>query len=184
MCRAFEQFSPAVLSLDNYYLPINEQTKDEQGHVNFDLPTALNREKLHADIQRLKQRKTLVLKEYQFNAQDASGASFLTVKPSPLIFVEGLFVLHYEEIRALLDFSIFMDVDFDIQLQRRLVRDIRNRGCSEESIHYQWNNHVLPSFEQFVLPYRSTADKIVDNTYDFNQTLEQIIHSLNEHIFH
>lgn len=156
IASSFESLNPCVFSMDNYYLPIEMQSIDPQGEVNFDLPTALDREQLTKDLKDLSQGKPIEVKEYHFNAPPDKNV-LITLNPSDLIIVEGLFLFEYTEVHELLDFSIFIDVDQEIQLDRRLYRDQETRGYSRESILYQWHNHVTPCFNNFLLPYRDIA---------------------------
>lgn len=157
LCRQFEHFNPSVFSMDNYYLPIEKQAKDENGVHNFDLPTALNKEKLIADLNKLVEGDSIIVKEYHFNAPPDKNV-LITIDPSRLIIVEGLFLFHFEEVRRLLDYSIFIKVDPKVQLDRRLYRDQETRGYSREDIMYQWENHVKPCYENYLLPYENEAD--------------------------
>jgi uridine kinase len=174
----FGDFKPTVFSMDNYYLPIEEQLIDENGHVNFDLPSALDREKLIADLTALKNGLSIEVKEYHFNAPPGKNV-LITLDPAPIIIVEGLFLFEYDEVKTLLDYSIFMDVDPDVQLDRRLYRDQESRGYSREAILYQWNNHVLPCFEQFLLPYQSEAHFQFNNDHQADQEFERLMQELS-----
>jgi len=108
LCNELKNLRPSVFSMDNYYLPIDKQSIDSKGEVNFDLPTALDRKKLHADLQNLINGNSIEVKEYHFNAPPDKN-TLITIDPSTVIIVEGLFLFHYEEVRNLLNFSIFME---------------------------------------------------------------------------
>lgn len=97
--------SPTVLSMDNYYKPIELQSKDENGEVNFDLPSSLYEDKLVADLIKLMQGESVYLKEYQYNASDEKPKE-ICLEPSKVIIVEGLFTLHYSALSELLNYSI------------------------------------------------------------------------------
>lgn len=160
---SFSEISPSVFSMDNYYLPIEKQEKDQNGIVNFDLPTALDKKRLVEDLQALTSGQPIEVKEYQFNAQGKNV--LITLNPSDIIIVEGLFLFHYEEVKNLLDYSIFVDVDPAVQLDRRLYRDQETRGYSREDIIYQWDNHVLPCFENYLDPYKKEASFLFRNDH-------------------
>lgn len=177
LAHFFGELKPTVFSMDNYYLPIEEQQKDKNGEVNFDLPTALDRQQLIADLQSLKNGESIEVKEYHFNAPPGKSV-LITLDPAPVIIVEGLFLFEYEEVKQLLDFSIFMDVDPDVQLDRRLYRDQESRGYSREAILYQWNNHVLPCFEQYLLPYVDEAHFLFNNDHQADQEFERLMQVL------
>lgn len=150
--------------MDNYYLPLDQQALDAKGIVNFDLPTALDQPKLQKDLQELIAGRPIEVREYFFNVQ-GNKSSLLTIQPSELIIVEGLFTLHYPSVFSALDFSIFVDVDHAIQLDRRIYRDQETRGYKRHEIIYQWENHVLPCYQQYIEPYKNKADFIYFNDH-------------------
>lgn len=177
----FEHLKPTVFSMDNYYLPIEEQLTDENGQVNFDLPTALDKEKLVSDLRRLKSGESIEVKEYHFNAPPGKNV-LITLEASPVIIVEGLFLFYYQEVAELIDFSIFMDVEPQTQLDRRLYRDQETRGYSREAILYQWENHVIPCFEQFLMPYEDQADFHFRNDSQADKEFERLLECLSPKI--
>lgn len=162
LAEQYAQFKPTVFSMDNYYKPVDEQTKDEKGVVNFDLPTALDRETLIRDLRKLTDGESIDVLEYQFNA-GGMNKRLITLHPSDLIIVEGLFLFEYKEVLELLDFSVFVEVDPKIQLDRRIYRDQDSRGYSRTEIIYQWDNHVLPCYRKYLEPYINDADFIYHN---------------------
>jgi uridine kinase len=177
LAEEFKHLDPSVFSMDNYYKPIQLQEKDANGQVNFDLPTALDKEKLIADLKQLISGESIDVVEYQFNSGNHKHV-LITVAPSQLIIVEGIFVFEYAEVAELLDFSVFIDVDLSVQLDRRLYRDQENRGYSRDAILYQWNNHVLPCYFNYILPYEKKADFIFHNDsraeIDYQILVEQL----------
>lgn len=177
LAETLQGASTAVFSMDNYYLPIEQQAKDANGIVNFDLPSALDQRKLIADLQQLVAGNPIEVREYFFNVQ-GNKSVLLTIQPSDLIIVEGLFTLHYPEVFKQLDFSIFVDVDHATQLDRRIYRDQETRGYKRTEIIYQWENHVLPCYEQYIEPYRDAASFIYANDHradaDFLRLSEQL----------
>jgi uridine kinase len=137
----------------------------------------LDKEALVRDLQNLTSGSSIVVKEYHFNAPPDKNV-LVTVDPSRLIIVEGLFLFHFEEVRELIDFSIFIKVDPEIQLDRRLYRDQETRGYSREAILYQWENHVKPCYENYLLPFEEQADFCFRNDAhadeDFQELSQQI----------
>lgn len=169
----YKDLRPSVFSMDNYYRPIEHQFIDENGEVNFDLPTALDVDKLVSDLQRLVNGEEIVVKEYHFNAPPDKHV-LITIKPSDIIIVEGLFLFHYPEVREVLDYSVFIHVDQKIQLDRRLYRDQETRGYSREAILYQWENHVIPCFDNYLLPYRDDADFLFRNDANADSDFDKL----------
>jgi uridine kinase len=164
-----------IVSQDNYYRSIHEQERDASGQPNFDLPTAIQRDRFHDDLCKLLRGETITQKEYTFNHQHRQGR-LLTLVPAKVLIVEGLFLFHYEEIRRLLDLRVFVDAREDICKQRRLQRDLHERGYPPHEVEYQWEQHVMPAYRQFVLPYREEAHLIVTNHTSYDKGLEVLTH--------
>lgn len=175
----FQELRPSVFSMDNYYKPIQLQQQDEKGIVNFDLPTALDREKLVKDFRQLVSGEAIDVVEYQFNVSKNRHV-LITIEPSELIIVEGIFVFEYEEIFKELDYSIFIDVDLQVQLDRRLYRDQENRGYSREDVLYQWNHHVKPCYAKYIAPHQQKADFIFHNDSRADHDYELLLKNLKE----
>jgi len=169
--------SVSIISQDNYYLPKESQVVDEQGEINFDLPTSINRQEFFEDLKKLISGETIERKEYGFNVGNLES-TMVSIKPAPIIIMEGLFVFHYEEIRELLDLKVYIDVRDDIKLERRILRDAIERGYNEHSVRYQWDNHVLPSYKKFLRPYRDSSDIIITNNISFNKGCEVLVNHL------
>tara|TARA_B100000508_G_scaffold140085_2_gene140013 strand:- start:20292 stop:20909 length:618 start_codon:yes stop_codon:yes gene_type:complete len=183
LAEHYKEYNPSVFSMDNYYRPIDEQTTDEKGVVNFDLPTALDQERLENDLKKLVNGESIEVFEYQFNANHKHV--LITIDPSELIIVEGLFVFEYEQVHSLLDYGIFVDVDPSIQLDRRIYRDQESRGYTRSEILYQWENHVVPCYEKYLAPHETKADFIYHNDSrsenDFKRLLSALEPILPQH---
>ena len=183
LAEYYHEYSPSVFSMDNYYKPIDQQTTDSHGKVNFDLPTALDKDRLEKDLKKLINGEPIEVFEYQFNASHKHV--LITIEPSDLLIVEGLFVFEYENVRSLLDFGIFVDVDPSIQLDRRIYRDQESRGYTRSEILYQWENHVTPCYEKYLAPHETKADFIYHNDSraenDFKRLLEALEPILPQH---
>lgn len=162
LAEDFAHLKPSVFSMDNYYKPIQLQQRDAKGVVNFDLPTALDKDKLIHDFRLLISGESVDVAEYQFNVSNNKHI-LITLDPSELIIVEGIFVFEYQDVFELLDYGIFIDVDLQVQLDRRLYRDQENRGYSREDVLYQWKNHVTPCYNQYIGPHEKNADFIFHN---------------------
>ncbi len=152
----------AVVSQDNYYRPLAEQQRDANDRPNFDLPTAIHRDHLHEDLCKLLSGESVSRTEYTFNHREKQG-QLVTIEPAEVILLEGLFLFHYDEIRTLLDLRVFIDAKEDVCKLRRLQRDLVERGYPADHVEYQWDNHVLPAYREFILPYREQAHRIVAN---------------------
>ena len=168
LCAALPAGMVCRVSQDDYYYPKADQYIDPNGKVNFDLPTAVDLDGLARDLRTLVSGDSIFKKEYTFN-NDAKEPKLIELRPAPVILVEGLFVLHHEPIRELFDLRIFIDASEGAQLDRRLKRDSMERGYGTEDILYQWTNHVLPAYRNYLLPHRHLCDLHVVNESGFDR---------------
>ena len=167
----------SVISQDNYYRALDEQQRDPHGQPNFDLPSAIHRDRFYEDLCALVRGEPISRVEYTFNHRERQG-NLITIHSAAVILLEGLFLFHYDEIRTLLDLRIFIDAKEEICKQRRLQRDLQERGYLPEHIEYQWQHHVVPAYQQFILPYRDEAHLIVANHGNYEKGLEVVTHHI------
>jgi len=152
----------AVLRMDDYYRPIAEVPKDAEGEANFDEPDALDLERLARDLDRLKSGEDLHIQSYTFN-QPGVEPEPLHIPALPVVFLDGLFMLHDEGVRKRLDLSILIHATPETRFERRLARDQVERSLTPDIIQYQWDRHVRPGDIRFLEPVSHLADVIVDN---------------------
>lgn len=158
----FKQDEVTLVSQDDYYIPAGDMTQEENKLFNFDLPSTIDSQQFLKDIKQLLDGEVVYKKEYNFN-NPLAVVKILEIKSAPIIIVEGLFILHFKEIAALLDHMIFVDADEQVALDRRVKRDGLERGYPEEDVLYKWHNHVLPAYKEYLLPYKDICHKIVMN---------------------
>ena len=138
-----------LISQDNYYRPLHEQVRDANGVVNFDLPESINFQLYARHITDLRHSRVVTMPEYTFN-NPLLTPRLLTFQPSPIVVVEGIFVFHFPEIADLLDLKVFIDAKEHIKLKRRIVRDQEERNLTLEEVLYQYEMHVVPTFEKYI----------------------------------
>lgn len=172
----FMQDEVTLVSQDDYYFPAGEMTQEENKLYNFDLPRTIDHEQFLLDIKKLIKGEVIYKKEYSFN-NPLAVTKILEISPAPIIIVEGLFILHFQEIAALLDHRIFVEAEDTVALQRRIKRDGMERGYPEDDVLYKWHNHVVPAYQEFLLPYKNLCETIVINN---NDTPDDIIRITEE----
>jgi uridine kinase len=137
----------------------------QRAHWNFDAPEALDTELLFTDIRQLHRGNSINKPIYDFTTHSRTKETEL-VEPRKYIIVEGLFALYWDEIAKLLGTKVFVDLGEDICLERRIERDIRERGRTRESVLEQYRTTVLPMAKQHVHPTRAKADIVVTGDDD------------------
>lgn len=158
----FSKQEVCLVSQDDYYIPVGEMTQEENKLYNFDIPSTIDDAQFFNDIELLMRGEKVFKKEYTFNNPHAVP-KVLEIKPAPILIIEGLFILHFKPIAEKMDLKIFIDTDEDVALQRRLKRDLNERGYSEDDVMYKWINHVVPAYKEFLLPYKAGCDKVLTN---------------------
>src|ERR1700761_3160268 len=159
----FNEQEVSLVSQDDYYIPVaHNMTKEENKLYNFDLPTTIDNLHFEDDINKLVNGETIVKTEYTFNNPDAIPKQ-LEIKPAPILIVEGLFIFHFNKIAEQLDLKIFIEADDEVALQRRLKRDLAERGYSHDDVMYKWINHVQPAYKEFLLPYKDQCSQVIIN---------------------
>ena len=181
LTQHFSKNQIAQVSLDNYYLPLDAQVKDEQGVENFDLPEAIDHQRLYSDLIKLISGKSIELKEYQFNQKEVV-AKTLTIQPCPVILVEGLFTFYYPQLSKLLDFKIFLEAPEDVMLKRRIARDSHHRGYALNEVMYQFEKHALPAYKKYILPLKNEANLLISNHHEFDKPLALICDKIKRHL--
>jgi uridine kinase len=168
------RFAPhelCLISQDHYYKAFDLQVIDSQGVQNFDLPTAIERERFHSDILKLKNGEPLLIPEYTFNNPKSDG-QMLAFRPAPILIIEGLFVQYFDEIARELDLKIFIEAKDYIKLSRRIRRDNDERGYDLHDVLYRYQHHVMPIYETLIKPLKHQTDLIIPNNENFEKALD------------
>lgn len=166
-----------LLSQDNYYKPIAEQHRDENGIENFDLPEAIDRQAFHDDVLKLRAGMNVSRKEYTFNNNSATP-NILHFKAAPLLIVEGLFVQYFGEIEKELDLKIFIEAKPHVKIARRIKRDQVERGYDINDVLYRYEFHVMPVYETLIEPLKHSSDLVIPNNSHSSRALSVVIEFL------
>ncbi len=155
----------SVIYQDNYYKRRDEQPKDKNGKHNFDLPSSFYLDEFMNDIKKIRNGEKLVREEYTYNNPKISPKE-ITVLPKKIIIVEGLFLFHKRTLSDLFDRKILIDTKPSLMIKRRIKRDVEIRGYDKSDVLYKYENHVMPAFNEFILPYKKTVDLVINNDKD------------------
>lgn len=151
-----------LLSHDNYYKDRSSYSLAERKLLNYDEPASIDEELFYQQVMALKNGQAVDMPLYDF-ATHTRKSELVHIEPKPVIILEGILILTDPRIRELLDLSIFIDVDPDIRLARRLVRDVGERDRTfEESIN-QYLRSAQPMYDKYVEPGKDEADFVINN---------------------
>ena len=158
--KAFFENDVELISHDCYYKAHDDMPFEKREKLNYDHPSSFDTEMLIDHIKRLKNGETIYRPVYDFSIHKRV-AETVKVEPKKVILVEGILIFENKELRDLMDIKIFVDTDADERLMRRIVRDMKFRGRTVESVLKQYKDTVKPMHEEFVEPSKRYADIIV-----------------------
>lgn len=150
----------SVMYHDNYYKAHDEMSYEERCKLNYDHPNAFDTELMLSHLKELKSGKAISCPVYDYSIHNRSKKT-VNVNPAKVIVVEGILIFADKKLCDELDIKIFVDTDADVRILRRIVRDVRDRGRSLDSVVSQYLNTVKPMHEQFVEPSKRNADVII-----------------------
>ena len=172
--RAVGPANCEIVYQDNFYIDQSRKFDFDGGSVNFDHPSSIDFALLAACLQSLKQGRLTEIPLYDF-ATHSRRQDTVKVEPRPLIIVDGILIFHAEILRPLFDDMIFFDTPEELRFQRRLDRDVRERGRTPEGVRNQFFNQVKPMHDEFVEPSRKHARVIVSEPLQYANALDTVI---------
>ena len=158
--EAFAGADVVTICHDYYYKAHPELSYEERTKLNYDHPAAFDTDMLVDHVKALKANVAIEHPVYSFVDHNRTEEK-VAVKPSKVIIVDGILIFENKELRDLMDIKVFVDTDADIRLARRILRDVRERGRSMESVIDQYTTTVKPMHEEFVEPSKKHADVII-----------------------
>lgn len=170
-----------IVPQDSYYVANTELTFDERLKINYDHPDALEDELLITHLRQLRQGKSIQVPVYDFEIY-ARTRETTQVLPRAIVIVEGILVLSNPRLRDEFDLKVFVDTDPDVRILRRLIRDVRQRGRTLESVRSQYLETVKPMHEAFVEPSKRYADLIVPEGGHNQVALETVAAVLRQYL--
>lgn len=147
----------SVIRHDWYYRDLVHLPFEERAAVNFDHPDSLETEMLVRHLRELLAGDAIHAPTYDFSSH-TRGERKVTVKPTPVIVLDGILVLAHAELREIMELAVFVDTEPDVRLIRRMRRDTEKRGRTAESVVEQYEKTVRPMHLEFVEPSRRYAD--------------------------
>lgn len=171
----------AVVYHDNYYKRHDDMPYEERSKLNYDHPDAFDTALLVEDLKRLRQGETIYCPVYDYTIHNRTD-KVLEVHPAKVVLVEGILIFENPALREEMDIKIFVDTDADARILRRLMRDVKERGRTLDSVVNQYLNTVKPMHEQYVQPSRRYADIVMLEGGHNLVALDMIIQRIRSHV--
>lgn len=165
-----------IVSQDNYYKVIKRLDKERWERAIYDEPAAFDNQEFGRDLKDLIDGRSVQIPVYDFKTHSRLKEE-IKVKPATVIIIEGIFTFNIKKLRDLMDYKVFLHSDGDVRLSRRLIRDIKERGQSVETIAktIDWYLNVIkPRQEHYIIPMQKYADLVI-NTNDGSREAVKIL---------
>lgn len=171
----------SVIYHDNYYKAHHSMSYEERSRLNYDHPDSFDTDLLIEAVRQLKQGHSVECPVYDYSIHDRTD-KVLVVRPARVIIVEGILIFQSRELCNEMDIKIYVDTDADVRILRRIVRDVRDRGRSLDSVVDQYLTTVKPMHEQFVEPSKRNADIIIPEGGHNQVAMDMVMERVRAHL--
>jgi uridine kinase len=168
---------------DNYYRDLSHLPMAERAQQNFDNPALIESPLLAAHVEALARGERIERPVYDFATYIRVPGASETVHPGAILLVEGLFALHYPELLPLYQLRVYVDTPDELCLERRIKRDVEERGRTPESVRRQYDATVRPSSLAIVRPSAANADLVVDGAGALDWKVERVLTEMRKRGF-
>ena len=162
-----------VIEQDAYYKDLSHMPYEKRVKQNFDHPDSIDLDLFESQLLQLIKGEAINIPTYDFSKHIRTNKT-KKITYSSIIIVEGIFVLYYLNLRKLYTVRIFMATPEEVRFQRRMARDIEERGRTPESVKLQYESTVLPMHEKYVEASKVHADLIIQGEYDLKDVITMI----------
>lgn len=163
---------------DVYYKSAEYISNQNITAFNFDHPDAFDNDLIIEHLTALREGKPIEMPVYDFVHHRRTGET-RHIEPRKLVLFEGIMIFVNKAMRDLIDLKIFVDTPDDIRFIRRLVRDIKERGRTVDSVIDQYLNKVRPGHYEFIEPTKACADIIIPEGGHNERALDVLVTFIN-----
>ena len=166
------------INTDSYYKDHSDLSFKERSQINFDHPNSIDFELLIKHLNNLIKNNSIKEPVYSYKSHKRLKKNKL-LKPKRIIILEGLHIFCNAELINLIDFGLFLNLDSVTRLERRIKRDINERGRTEEEVINRFNEMCEPMYQEFIFPSRIKANVIINSN---QKSINEVINLINEFI--
>jgi uridine kinase len=163
-----------VLNLDHYYIDLSHLPLGVRARTNFDEPHSVDHDAILRDARDLAGGVAVHAPHYDFATHTRAPGDDL-IEPGPWVILEGLFTLYWPELRELFAVKLFVEAPSEVCLDRRIERDVRERGRTRESVIEQYARTVCPGAFQFIEPAKFHADLVLSGVDSLDHSGTKIL---------
>jgi uridine kinase len=166
------------INTDSYYKDHSKLSFNKRAVINFDHPNSIDFTLLIKHLNELIKNKSIKEPIYSYKSHKRLKKTKL-LKPKRIIILEGLHIFCNDELINLIDFGLFLNLDSQTRLKRRIKRDIKDRGRTEEEVINRFNEMCEPMYKKFIYPSRKKANTVINSN---QKSINEIINLINEFI--
>jgi uridine kinase len=149
-----------IICQDSFYKDLSHLTPAQRAQVNFDDPKALDWAAFRKCLTHVASGRVGRIPKYNFATHSRDLGETL-LEPRDVVIFEGLWLLHRPALRRFFQLAVFIEADSGLCLERRLQRDVCERGRCSDEVKAWYDERVLPNQRQFVDPQCWHADFIL-----------------------
>ena len=163
----FDASEICLLSSDSYYKNNASLDFNQRDKLNYDIPEAIDFDLLNKHIDLLKQEININVPNYCFTTHLRLEKTTV-VEPKKILIIEGILILTNKTLRDSINYSVFLDCPRDVRFQRRLDRDIKERGRNYNDVKNLFETRLDIMHSEFVEPHKTFCDLILNTNENIN----------------
>ena len=176
--NTFRKENALLINQDSYYMDQKNIPFEVREKVNYDHPDAFDHIRLLCDLHMLKRMQKIAVPIYDYKTHLRAGST--QVKPSCIVIMEGILALHYLDINKLFDYRVYISTPEKVRLNRRIARDTKKRGRTEQSVIDQFNRSVKKMHNTYVAKTKKYSDIIIKDQTDKTRAIKEIKNLLEQ----
>ena len=166
-----------IISQDSYYKDNSDISYEERCKLNFDHPDAIDFDLLHKHLKNLKKGEKIEQPIYDFKIHNRLKKT-IQVKPKKILILEGILIMCHAEIRSIFDLKIFISANSKTRMERRIKRDIAERGRSRGEVLKRYIETLKPMHEKFIEPTKIYANYIIENQFNNKLNIDELLEKM------
>ena len=163
----FDASEICLLSSDSYYKNNASLDFNQRDKLNYDIPEAIDFDLLNKHIDLLKQEMNINVPNYCFTTHLRLEKTTV-LEPKKILIIEGILILTNKTLRDSINYSVFLDCPRDVRFQRRLERDIKQRGRNYNDVVKLFETRLDIMHSEFVEPHKTFCDLILNTNENIN----------------
>lgn len=166
-----------IISQDSYYKDNSDISYEDRCKLNFDHPDAIDFNLLHKHLKNLRKGEAVEQPIYDFKIHNRLKKT-IQIKPKKILILEGILIMCHAEIRSIFDLKIFINANSKTRMERRIKRDIVERGRSRDEVLKRYIETLKPMHEKFIEPTKIYANYIIENQFNNKLNIDELLEKM------